>query len=244
MAFFCMFIKPPILVNVINNNGPVNSDIAANSFFLGSRNFGHNFLSFNDLTIHPVLTNVARAVAAAAPPHPPRNGHTQNAASPITFKIAAQEIIFKGVIASFVTIKSDKLTLCASAAQAIAPLQCIYEVADVCKSGSTFNFFKMLGVKKAYTRDKIAPQKNDTVKGADAASLAASVLPPPDLCSPLTEEAKARETRPVVALLRNENKYNAWSMHRVAGESAASPAGPTVLPTNALSMFESSGFVK
>lgn len=56
---------------------------------------------------------------------PPLIGQTQNIASPITFTKAAHEMILSGVITSRVTMKSERQTFCAIAAQAVAPLQWI-----------------------------------------------------------------------------------------------------------------------
>jgi hypothetical protein len=92
---------------------------------------------------------VASAVAAAAPPHPPFKGHTHNKVSPKTFSKAADKMIFNGVTESFVAMNKDKHMLCANAAHDIAPLQWMYDVAEVLRCGSTFNFDKRLGVKKA-----------------------------------------------------------------------------------------------
>lgn len=95
-------------------------------------------------------------------------------------------------------------------------------------------------MRNEYINVKAAPHTNDTVRAGEAAFLAASMLPDPSD----EFEAYAREASPVVARLRKENKYNAWSMHSVAGDRAAKPALPTVLPTNELSMFDSSGCIK
>jgi hypothetical protein len=110
-------------MNVIISNGPVNSINEPSSFLVGSLNLGHIPLSFNALAIQAELINVANDVAAAAPPQPPFNGQTHNKLSPSTFSKAAAEIIFSGVIESFVAMNNERQMLCANAAHEIAPLQ-------------------------------------------------------------------------------------------------------------------------
>mmetsp|Transcript_1033 Transcript_1033/g.1928 ORF Transcript_1033/g.1928 Transcript_1033/m.1928 type:complete len:227 (+) Transcript_1033:968-1648(+) len=205
MALLCMFKKPAILVRVIARRGPVNSPREASSDFFGMRRPGSSCFFRRAATIQKELINVAHVVAAAAPPHPPLIGQTQNNASPTTFATAAHEMIFNGVITSRVTTNRERQTFWAIAAQAVAPRQWIYDVADVRSSGSTFSSCRRAGVRNAYINVKAAPQTNDTVRAGDAASLAASTLPAP----PDEFEAYAREASPVVARLRKENKYNA-----------------------------------
>ena len=109
--------------NVIANSGPVNSNKSPISFFVGIRSFGNNPPSLNDFTIHPELSNVANAVAAAAPPQPAFKGQTHSKASPMMLNTAAPAMILRGVMASLVAMNNDKQTLCANAAHEIAPLQ-------------------------------------------------------------------------------------------------------------------------
>ena len=66
-------------------------------------------------------------------------------------------------------------------------------------------FDKSEGVNTAYRPDKTNPMRRDTVRGADAASLAPSALPSPSCADP---DAYALDTRPVVALARKLNKYS------------------------------------
>jgi hypothetical protein len=123
IALRCMLINPAIRVNVIANNGPVKLSNSRHSLLFGIFNLGNIPLLFNADTIIPELISVANAVAAAAPPHPVRNGQAQNNASPTTFINAAPAIIFRGVMESFATMNVVSKTFWAVAAQAIAPRQ-------------------------------------------------------------------------------------------------------------------------
>ena len=88
---------------------------------------------------------------------------------------------------------------------------------------------------------KTRPLMTATDRGADAASRAASMFPSVVSSS---FAANARDTIPVVARLRKENKYRSVSVHMVPGDRAARPADPTVCPTKALSILLSNGDAK
>mmetsp|Transcript_37644 Transcript_37644/g.80364 ORF Transcript_37644/g.80364 Transcript_37644/m.80364 type:complete len:247 (+) Transcript_37644:333-1073(+) len=123
MAWRCMFTNPAIRVSVMASSGPVNSISARHSFQSGTFNRGSIPLLFSDRTIHPVLARVARAVAAAAPPHPVLRGHAQSRASPATLRTAAPAMIFSGVTASFATMNKVSRMDCAMAAHEAVPRQ-------------------------------------------------------------------------------------------------------------------------
>jgi hypothetical protein len=121
----------------------------------------------------------------------------------------------------------------------------MYDEADARSTGSTFSISSKDDVRNVYSNVNATPQINDTVRAGEAASLAAPTLPVvPSEPEVFEAFAYARDASPVVALLRKENRYNAWSIHNVAGDSAANPAFPTVLPTNELSMFDRRGFIR
>ena len=136
-------------VIVIANNGPVNSVNADISFLVGSLNLGSMCFFLSALIMNPQLNSVAKDVAAAAPAHPHRTGHTQSKKSPIILTTAASPIILSGVMASCVAIITDKETACANAAQAIDPLQYMYDAAGPRKAGVTFSILNNFGVKSA-----------------------------------------------------------------------------------------------
>ena len=87
----------------------------------------------------------------------------------------------------------------------------------------------------------MTPMNNDTDRAGDTASFILSFASSSEL---FVEAEYPLAPRPVAARARKEHRYNPWSMHNVAGLNAASPAAPTVRPTNALSMLESSGDVR
>mmetsp|Transcript_10314 Transcript_10314/g.30416 ORF Transcript_10314/g.30416 Transcript_10314/m.30416 type:complete len:200 (+) Transcript_10314:994-1593(+) len=178
IAWRCIATKPSSLVIVTARSGPVNSSRLRSCSAPGTRRDGRSRLLARALSMKPELTRVAMEVAAAAPAHPQRNGHTQKRASPITLKTAAMATIFKGVTASLVASNTCRATLCASAAQAMAPLQWMYDAASVRSAGFTPSVDSIQGVKAAYRPERTRPQITATVRGADAASRAALTFPP------------------------------------------------------------------
>mmetsp|Transcript_21113 Transcript_21113/g.50960 ORF Transcript_21113/g.50960 Transcript_21113/m.50960 type:complete len:381 (+) Transcript_21113:107-1249(+) len=248
MALRCMFMNPAIRVRVIANSGPVNPSSFPHSSRFGTFNLGSIPLPRRAETIHPVLNNVATAVAAAAPAHPVLNGHAQSAASPKTFSTAAHPTIFNGVTASLATMNRLSSTAWTMAAHDAAPLHLTYEAALVRRAGSTFSASSARGAEDAYSTDMTTPQIAATDRAGDAASFILSLASSSDdddsFASSPPSPLYARDARPVAALPRKLNRYRAWSMQSVAGDSAASPVAPTVRPTKELSMLDNRGFVR